>query len=330
MLEGHEIAGRTMRSALCAWAGLAAHGAHRQLRHRRLVCSASGGSTSEDGDPLDAEARAWGDAAASASLALGCKRGSTLHSGELLAYCATKGVGTGIEPWDAAGLLRAAEAYAADERLALARTGPAWDALDDKKRATLAHRVCNGEGDATYIDPGTGYTVFAAVGHLRRGDCCGVKETEDGAIERIHRCRHCPYDDKGILRSPAWRRLQGRIALLDYVRARTSALAVEGDAPVTAATTTILAREAPSGQGAAVAAAKAAKEHASGEADVAAEQFACSDCEDKLQTVCTRCKGWRILITPETMLCPQCDTKGFHPCMTCTPWRPPTVTHFGG
>ncbi|KAI8517860.1 hypothetical protein Bbelb_038770 [Branchiostoma belcheri] len=37
------------------------------------------------------------------------------------------------------------------------------------------------EGQDTYVDPETGYTVFTRLSHLRRGTCCGSA------------CRHCPY-----------------------------------------------------------------------------------------------------------------------------------------
>ncbi|GAB5357179.1 hypothetical protein AAMO2058_000351800 [Amorphochlora amoebiformis] len=44
------------------------------------------------------------------------------------------------------------------------------------------HRVACEKGEETYIDPGTGFTVFTKLGHLNRGKCCGF------------RCRHCPYE----------------------------------------------------------------------------------------------------------------------------------------
>lgn len=36
-------------------------------------------------------------------------------------------------------------------------------------------------GLTTYIDPGTGFTCFTEIAHLKRGVCCGSQ------------CRHCPY-----------------------------------------------------------------------------------------------------------------------------------------
>ena len=40
--------------------------------------------------------------------------------------------------------------------------------------------ACEGGLD-TYTDPATGYSVFSALSHLRRGACCG------------NACRHCPF-----------------------------------------------------------------------------------------------------------------------------------------
>ena len=40
--------------------------------------------------------------------------------------------------------------------------------------------ACEGGLD-TYADPATGYSVFTALSHQRRGACCG------------NACRHCPF-----------------------------------------------------------------------------------------------------------------------------------------
>lgn len=171
-------------------------------------------------------------------------------------------------------------------------------------RQRLLHRVCNGEGDATYEDPETGYTVFSAIAHLRRGHCCGVPEG-GGVEERTHRCRHCPYAPDGRLTSPAYRRLKERIPLVDAVRRETAAVygasaravaAVGGDS------------------------AESADEEGDG---------GCVDCKGTSRVLCTRCKGYKFLISPDSMLCPQCEASGEHPCMTCTPWTPRQRTEFG-
>lgn len=56
-----------------------------------------------------------------------------------------------------------------------------------------AEACCN--GDSTYVDPETGYSVFTSVGLEKRGKCCGSG------------CRHCPYgrvscDPKRACRDP--------------------------------------------------------------------------------------------------------------------------------
>lgn len=51
--------------------------------------------------------------------------------------------------------------------------------------AAAAHAAAVAAGSATYVDPDTGYTVFTAEEHLRRGYCC---END---------CRHCPYGGVG-------------------------------------------------------------------------------------------------------------------------------------
>ncbi|CAH1271018.1 C1orf53 [Branchiostoma lanceolatum] len=48
-------------------------------------------------------------------------------------------------------------------------------------RIHFAHQKACGDGQDTYVDPATGYTVFTRLAHLRRGTCCGSA------------CRHCPY-----------------------------------------------------------------------------------------------------------------------------------------
>lgn len=55
------------------------------------------------------------------------------------------------------------------------------------------HRLACKEGDNTYRDPSTGYNVFTAVAHRKRGRCCG------------NGCRHCPYGHMNV-KDPARRR----------------------------------------------------------------------------------------------------------------------------
>ena len=48
------------------------------------------------------------------------------------------------------------------------------------------HREACELGNATYIDPATGYTVITEYAHLKRGKCCG------------NACRHCPFDHVNV------------------------------------------------------------------------------------------------------------------------------------
>lgn len=48
------------------------------------------------------------------------------------------------------------------------------------------HRLACAAGRDTYADPSTGYTVFTALSHTKRGTCCGSA------------CRHCPFDHVNV------------------------------------------------------------------------------------------------------------------------------------
>ncbi|KAJ9464353.1 Cob(I)yrinic acid a [Diplonema papillatum] len=48
------------------------------------------------------------------------------------------------------------------------------------------HLAALAKGEETYSDPATGFTVFTALAHNRRGYCCGS------------RCRHCPYGHTNV------------------------------------------------------------------------------------------------------------------------------------
>ncbi|KAG5276249.1 hypothetical protein AALO_G00129720 [Alosa alosa] len=49
----------------------------------------------------------------------------------------------------------------------------------------LHKKACEAE-KRLYIDPSTGYKVFTAFAHLKRGKCCGSA------------CRHCPYGQVNV------------------------------------------------------------------------------------------------------------------------------------
>eukprot|EP00242_Pyramimonas_sp_CCMP2087_P004880 CAMPEP_0198214752 /NCGR_PEP_ID=MMETSP1445-20131203/43818_1 /TAXON_ID=36898 /ORGANISM="Pyramimonas sp., Strain CCMP2087" /LENGTH=342 /DNA_ID=CAMNT_0043890071 /DNA_START=79 /DNA_END=1107 /DNA_ORIENTATION=- len=73
----------------------------------------------------------------------------------------------------------------------------------------ILHHNASTSGEKTYIDPETGYTVFTALAHLKRGHCCGVPKADDGdgLGPRKWRCRHCPFDEDGTV-GPAARYLK--------------------------------------------------------------------------------------------------------------------------
>ncbi|KAL3919878.1 MAG: hypothetical protein SGILL_003532 [Bacillariaceae sp.] len=48
------------------------------------------------------------------------------------------------------------------------------------------HRLALQEGQTSYEDPATGFTVFTEMLHLKRGTCCG------------NQCRHCPYGFENV------------------------------------------------------------------------------------------------------------------------------------
>ncbi|KAL7510346.1 hypothetical protein ACHAXN_012028 [Cyclotella atomus] len=57
---------------------------------------------------------------------------------------------------------------------------------DVKYNYTKCHDDACKNGEDTYIDPKTGYSVFTELAHKRRGKCCGSG------------CRHCPYNHVNV------------------------------------------------------------------------------------------------------------------------------------
>lgn len=67
------------------------------------------------------------------------------------------------------------------------REGLQWDKLsEDEKNIYLAHKNACMNGENTYRDPVTGYTVFTEEFLLKRRSCCG------------NGCRHCPYGHENV------------------------------------------------------------------------------------------------------------------------------------
>jgi hypothetical protein len=60
---------------------------------------------------------------------------------------------------------------------------PSWKPLGVSEVIRHAHDAAVARGEATYLDPETGYVVFTAPALLAHGECCGSG------------CRHCPYPE---------------------------------------------------------------------------------------------------------------------------------------
>lgn len=268
---------------------------------------------------------------------------------ELAAFCSVKGLSLPANIWDRSGLEAVVLEYARQERLGRIRKGGEWEAMSNARKIRLLHEVCNAEGDVTYIDPETGYTVFTFFAHLKRGDCCGVKPREeigeDGkSYERIHRCRHCPYTDPGEIKSSKMEALRDRTKVIEAARERTQEL-YTGNGEVSGPTLFGRLKES---NGSGVTKEQDETEVGSslshqGANEVASmrkfgkavkidkpikEEVQCEDCGDEKILTCTRCNGFTFLCAPELMKCPQCQAKGYHPCMSCTPFRPPSRSSF--
>lgn len=272
---------------------------------------------------------------------------SSIGTFELLAFCNVKGLTATANIWDRPTLEAAVREYAGQERLARLQKGSEWEEMSAARKIRLLHDVCNGEGDVTYIDPGSGYCVFSYFAHLKRGNCCGIKQRdekgEDGKLyERTHRCRHCPYTEPGDLKSAKMKALMDRVAVIEFARERAQQIWAEEGVASTGVTFGTLGEQKSSSQGGQ--GAKAASlplpdkrteiTHKQRFAKVVQiekpkdKPCSCEDCADEKVVTCTRCNGFTYLFSPELMKCPQCETKGYHPCMSCTPFRPPSKSSF--
>ncbi|KNE55667.1 hypothetical protein AMAG_01555 [Allomyces macrogynus ATCC 38327] len=63
---------------------------------------------------------------------------------------------------------------------------PTKPAAADEPAWIQIHADACKRGEETYTDPVTGYSVFTAVSHKKRGYCCG------------NQCRHCPYEYRNV------------------------------------------------------------------------------------------------------------------------------------
>ena len=300
--------------------------AHPNSRRRLYSRTVPFSCTSALADlPLSTDQKAIGDAAINVTHLLS-RDPSSLTTLDLLAFCNVKGIPLPQNIWDRTYLESAALRYHRDELLARTKTGPAWEQLNEKEKIKLLHDICNGEGDATYIDPATGYTVFSFFAHLKRGHCCGIKE-ENGVQKRTHRCRHCPYKDDGTL-GARMLAAKDRVPLTDYVRKTlteswqsTTGLTLTSKSDVVS-DPLVQSTQARTEKDLRASYARVVKiESRQGESD-------CDLCSDERIVTCTRCNGWTFLISPKMMECPQCSGNGYHPCITCTAFRPPQRTSF--
>jgi len=67
----------------------------------------------------------------------------------------------------------------------------------------LLHEEACARGDATYIDPRTGFVVFTKIGLLKRDRCCGAG------------CRHCPFGHESVPTKRRGQRIQQAAWLTD-------------------------------------------------------------------------------------------------------------------
>lgn len=310
-------------------------------------------STPPDTTDLTEAERAVAFSAIRVSRQLSARSPTTVpNTSDLLAFCSVKGQPLPVNIWDDVKLLATARTYISMERTVRLKTDTQWVTASQRQRIRLLHDVCNGEGDATYVDPESGYTVFSAFAHLRRGDCCGIPA--DGG-ERTHRCRHCPYDDAGDLRAPRYIALRDRLHVVLFVRegvtnnwtlpmSETDTIQSlpkdnmlqfsNEDAPVTtnnqhehmtlpnrkseSSVTTWSKKEVR----------QMLRRLLVRKVDVEPQddEHVCEACGDLQMVTCMRCKGWTILVSPVLRKCPQCEGEGMHACMHCTSFRPPPST----
>ncbi|MEP1422271.1 MAG: DUF5522 domain-containing protein [Erythrobacter sp.] len=67
----------------------------------------------------------------------------------------------------------------------------------------LLHQAACERGEATYVDPQTGFMVFTRLGLLQRERCCGAG------------CRHCPFEHENVPTNRRARRIQQPAWLTD-------------------------------------------------------------------------------------------------------------------
>lgn len=281
------------------------------------------------------------NASARVSSCLSRKNLKATSTFELLAFCSVKGLKIPLNIWDRDSLEATVISYGKRERLARIKTGAEWDEMGNKSKIRLLHEVCNAEGEVTYIDPSSGYTVFSFFAHLKRGSCCGIKKKDTG-LERIHRCRHCPYSETGELVGVRMQMLKARIPIIEKTRQASQELWKNGVNETRNLDHDRSWQPLQTDNGRSEV--KVEKVNIKYDRDLELRtkyarignisvpspksDVECAECNDEKVVQCTRCKGWTFLVSPEHMDCPQCQAKGYHPCMSCTPFRPPPRSSF--
>lgn len=289
---------------------------------------------------------------------------------DLLVYCAVKGLklDSEVNMWDRDKVERIARDYHSrekeirlidtrrQEQKEEAKGGQDamkwWNALSNNNKVETLHRTCNAEGDATYTDPTTGYTVFSAFAHLRRGHCCGLTKDKDDSnkIVRTHRCRHCPYRDDGSVGSKNMIALNQRLRVIEYVRkilddqiefnyadggkrVVLSENAIEksdqkqpGDPNDDYGNDDEMSKVFDNENMARLRRKLVKRKRVVVVRDKDGKPPLCSTCGDERMVTCTRCNGFTWVFSPTVQVCPRCKGEGMHPCVDCTSYRPPVKT----
>lgn len=256
---------------------------------------------------------------------------SAATSLQLLAYTEVKGISPPrASIWRRAQLEQAIAAYTRNERLCRLQPADVWRDMAYSKQISVLHAVCNAEGDVTYTDPKSGYTVFSYFAHLKRGSCCGIAPD----LSRLHRCRHCPYTQDGRLQHPSLIALQLRIPVIEAVREQSQQLSnFEDDVSDPTQITELSAPAQPAAPSSprmrtVVVADNGLTKLIRLEKPTVTEATKCHTCADLQWVTCTRCSGWTYLFSPRLMKCPQCSANGYHKCFNCTTFRPPAKSSF--
>jgi len=193
-----------------------------------------------------------------------------------------------------------------------------------KASPTLRNELSIEKGSNTYIDGESGYTVFTSYGLLSRTNgCCGVVRDDDGNFqERIHRCRHCPFDADGTLSRKDMVDLAGRLNDIGQLRDRLYEAIQEESSKLHHQDNRVLEKSKN----------VLVSDHTNsvGQPRLSHIQSTskCDECGGKHEIVCQRCAGLGVIISPELRKCVVCEGNRNTPCPSCTIWKPRVVQEF--